>query len=129
MLVATDVAARGLDIPAVTHVIQYDLPVSPEEFDTYVHRIGRTGRAGHTGLATAFFVPGKLNGEGHGRIAQKLLTLLKESKQVGGIKKSFFFLFISNPLILFLPHQIALITFYFIIQNHPNSPYNLKINI
>ena len=82
MLVATDVAARGLDIPAVTHVIQYDLPVSPEEFDTYVHRIGRTGRAGHTGLATAFFVPGKLNGEGHGRIAQKLLTLLKESKQV-----------------------------------------------
>ncbi len=52
MLVATDVAARGLDIPHVTHVINFDLPT---DIDDYVHRIGRTGRAGKKGLATAFF--------------------------------------------------------------------------
>ncbi|CAI4065099.1 hypothetical protein SUVZ_08G2330 [Saccharomyces uvarum] len=52
LLVATAVAARGLDIPNVTHVINYDLP---SDVDDYVHRIGRTGRAGNTGLATAFF--------------------------------------------------------------------------
>eukprot|EP00300_Choanocystis_sp_HF-7_P009392 c16407_g1_i3.p1 GENE.c16407_g1_i3~~c16407_g1_i3.p1 ORF type:complete len:341 (+),score=46.29 c16407_g1_i3:1110-2132(+) len=51
ILVATDVAARGLDIPNVTHVINYDLP---NYIDDYVHRIGRTGRAGKTGVATAF---------------------------------------------------------------------------
>jgi ATP-dependent RNA helicase RhlE len=51
ILVATDVAARGLDIPAITHVINYDLPDSP---DDYVHRIGRTGRAGRTGVAFSF---------------------------------------------------------------------------
>ena len=51
MLVATDVAARGLDIPKVTHVINYDVPNSYEE---YVHRIGRTGRAGEIGKALTF---------------------------------------------------------------------------
>ena len=51
ILVATDVAARGLDIPNVSHVINYD---TPENFDTYVHRIGRTGRAGKSGSAITF---------------------------------------------------------------------------
>jgi superfamily II DNA/RNA helicase len=51
ILVATDVAARGLDIPNVTHVINYDVPSS---FDDYVHRIGRTGRAGKKGNALTF---------------------------------------------------------------------------
>ncbi|HUY01874.1 MAG TPA: DEAD/DEAH box helicase [Rhodocyclaceae bacterium] len=48
VLVATDVAARGIDVPAISHVFNYDLPKSPED---YVHRIGRTGRAGRNGLA------------------------------------------------------------------------------
>src|ERR1700722_15969456 len=51
ILVATDVAARGLDISTVTHVINYDVPTSP---DTYVHRIGRTGRVGRAGRAITF---------------------------------------------------------------------------
>jgi len=51
VLVATDVAARGLDISTVTHVINYDVPTSP---DTYVHRIGRTGRVGRSGRAITF---------------------------------------------------------------------------
>ena len=51
ILVATDVAARGLDISTVTHVINFDVPVSP---DVYVHRIGRTGRVGRSGRAVTF---------------------------------------------------------------------------
>lgn len=51
VLVATDVAARGLDVAGVTHVINYDCPEDP---DTYTHRIGRTGRAGATGIAITF---------------------------------------------------------------------------
>ncbi|XNL27474.1 DEAD/DEAH box helicase [Longispora sp. K20-0274] len=51
VLVATDVAARGIDVTAVTHVINYDCP---EDQETYVHRIGRTGRAGATGVAVTF---------------------------------------------------------------------------
>lgn len=82
ILIATDVAARGLDVPAVTHVIQFDMPISPDDFDVYVHRIGRTGRAGMTGLATSFFVPGREIGEGNGKIASLLLQMLKENKQV-----------------------------------------------
>lgn len=54
LLVATDVAARGLDIPDVSHVINYDVPGDPEG---YVHRIGRTGRAGKTGLAITLVTP------------------------------------------------------------------------
>ncbi len=51
ILVATDVAARGIDIQTISHVINFDLPRSTED---YVHRIGRTGRAGATGVALSF---------------------------------------------------------------------------
>ena len=54
LLVATDVAARGLDISGVSHVINYDVPTSP---DVYVHRIGRTGRVGRSGRAITFYEP------------------------------------------------------------------------
>jgi ATP-dependent RNA helicase DeaD len=56
LLVGTDVAARGLDIPDVTHVINYDLPPDAE---SYVHRIGRTGRAGQSGEALTLVTPGE----------------------------------------------------------------------
>src|SRR5205814_1314093 len=52
LLVATDVAARGLDISSVTHIINFDVPTSP---DAYVHRIGRTGRVGRSGRAITFY--------------------------------------------------------------------------
>ena len=51
VMIATDIAARGLDIEGLSHVINYDLPMEPE---AYVHRIGRTGRAGHDGTAISF---------------------------------------------------------------------------
>ncbi|ORC86820.1 ATP-dependent DEAD/H RNA helicase [Trypanosoma theileri] len=55
ILCATDVAARGLDVPALDHVINYDLPI---DTDAYVHRVGRTGRAGRSGMAHTFIVAG-----------------------------------------------------------------------
>jgi ATP-dependent RNA helicase DeaD len=58
LLVATDVAARGLDIEHVTHVINYDVP---DASDSYVHRIGRTGRVGRTGRAITFVTPPQLS--------------------------------------------------------------------
>ncbi|HET7413216.1 MAG TPA: DEAD/DEAH box helicase [Pararhizobium sp.] len=57
VLVATDVAARGIDVPGVTHVYNYDLPEVP---DAYVHRIGRTARAGAAGEAVAFCTPDEI---------------------------------------------------------------------
>jgi len=54
LLIATDVAARGLDIENVSHVVNYDVPMSP---DAYIHRIGRTGRAGRAGVAITFAEP------------------------------------------------------------------------
>ncbi|GAB2300350.1 DEAD-box ATP-dependent RNA helicase 52B [Dionaea muscipula] len=72
ILVATDVAARGLDIPSVSHVINFDLP---RDIDDYVHRIGRTGRAGKSGLATAFF------SDKNSPIAKALVELMEEAKQ------------------------------------------------
>lgn len=54
IVVATDVAARGLDVEQITHVVNYDVP---HDVEAYVHRIGRTGRAGRTGVATLFITP------------------------------------------------------------------------
>jgi ATP-dependent RNA helicase DeaD len=54
LLIATDVASRGLDISGISHVINFDVPISP---DVYVHRIGRTGRVGRSGRAITFFEP------------------------------------------------------------------------
>lgn len=54
ILVATDIAARGLDIEGITHVFNYDIP---HDVESYIHRIGRTGRAGETGMAVTFVVP------------------------------------------------------------------------
>ena len=73
ILVATDVAARGLDIPHVTHVINFDLP---SDIDDYTHRIGRTGRAGKKGQATALFLESK-----DGNIARSLMELMSEANQ------------------------------------------------
>jgi ATP-dependent RNA helicase DeaD len=67
VLIATDVAARGLDIEGVTHVINYDIPEDPE---VYVHRIGRTGRAGKEGIAITF-------------ITSKEVHLLKKINEFG----------------------------------------------
>ncbi|XP_076159025.1 ATP-dependent RNA helicase DDX3X-like isoform X2 [Alosa pseudoharengus] len=72
ILVATAVAARGLDIPHVKHVINFDLPSDIEE---YVHRIGRTGRVGNLGLATSFF------NDKNSNITKDLLDLVVEAKQ------------------------------------------------
>ncbi|KAF4325352.1 hypothetical protein G195_000973 [Phytophthora kernoviae 00238/432] len=58
VLVATDVAARGLDVSGVTHVVNFDLPQDPE---SYVHRIGRTGRAGKEGAAFSFVTPREID--------------------------------------------------------------------
>lgn len=73
MLVATDVAARGLDIAELPAVINYDLPYSPED---YVHRIGRTGRAGASGLALSLMTG---NDE---RLHQDIEKLLKRKLEV-----------------------------------------------
>jgi len=72
VLVATDVAARGLDIPNVMHVVNFDLP---NDIDDYVHRIGRTGRAGNPGLATGFFCEKNRN------IARDLANVISDAGQ------------------------------------------------
>jgi len=72
ILVATAVAARGLDIPNVKHVINFDLPTDIEE---YVHRIGRTGRVGNLGLATSFFNDKNRN------MAVDVVELIQETNQ------------------------------------------------
>merc|ERR1711953_1027418 len=72
LLVATDVAARGLDIPDVDYVINFSFPLTIED---YVHRIGRTGRAGKTGVAYTFFQ------QGDKARAGELVNVLKEAEQ------------------------------------------------
>ncbi|CAB4033913.1 probable ATP-dependent RNA helicase DDX4 [Paramuricea clavata] len=73
ILIATSVAARGLDIPDVKCVINYDLPQQIEE---YVHRIGRTGRIGNQGKASAFFERGKDD-----KLARSLVKVLADALQ------------------------------------------------
>nr|XP_044627702.1 probable ATP-dependent RNA helicase DDX4 isoform X12 [Equus asinus] len=73
VLVATSVAARGLDIENVQHVINFDLPSA---IDEYVHRIGRTGRCGNTGRAVSFFDP-----ESDSHLAQPLVKVLSDAQQ------------------------------------------------
>merc|ERR1712241_583255 len=73
ILVATAVAARGLDIKGVAHVVNYDMP---KDIDEYVHRIGRTGRVGNTGKATTFFDPGHDSG-----VAGDLTKILSDAGQ------------------------------------------------
>lgn len=74
ILIATDVASRGLDVKDIDVVINYDMPLQLEE---YVHRIGRTGRAGSKGVAYSFF-----NEESDASLAKDLCNLLEK----GGIK-------------------------------------------
>ncbi|XP_034176568.1 putative ATP-dependent RNA helicase DDX5 isoform X1 [Osmia lignaria lignaria] len=73
ILVATDVAARGLDVDDVKFVINFDYPTSSEN---YIHRIGRTGRSNNSGTSYAFFTPQ------NGRQAKDLINVLQEAKQV-----------------------------------------------
>jgi ATP-dependent RNA helicase DDX3X len=72
-LIATNVAARGLDIDNVAHVINYDMPNTIED---YVHRIGRTGRAGKSGISTSF-----ISSSLHGHVIPKLVELLQDANQ------------------------------------------------
>lgn len=73
VLVATDVASKGLDFPGIQHVINYDMP---DDIENYVHRIGRTGRSGQQGVATTFV--NKANDES---VLLDLKHLLIEAKQ------------------------------------------------
>jgi hypothetical protein len=79
VLVATDAVARGIDVPDVQHVVQFDLPLTPKDFDAYTHRIGRTGRAGKGGVATAIYVPGHAPGVGNGDLAPLLAAAFQET--------------------------------------------------
>ncbi|KAJ3636221.1 hypothetical protein MTP99_009056 [Tenebrio molitor] len=79
ILIATDVAARGLDVEGIKYVINYDYPNSSED---YIHRIGRTGRSDSTGTSYAFFTPSNF------RQAKDLVSVLKEANQVVNPKLS-----------------------------------------
>mmetsp|Transcript_33885 Transcript_33885/g.48126 ORF Transcript_33885/g.48126 Transcript_33885/m.48126 type:complete len:249 (+) Transcript_33885:1148-1894(+) len=74
LLVATDVAARGLDVDDIRLVVNFDFP---NDMENYIHRIGRTGRAGKKGVAVSFFV-----GQKNGRLAQKLVEILMRTSQI-----------------------------------------------
>jgi len=81
VLVATDIAARGIDVAAVSHVINFDLPMTPE---AYTHRIGRTGRAERTGVAYTFVVPDDADGV---KAIEKLLGSPIERRYVEGLSR------------------------------------------
>jgi ATP-dependent RNA helicase DeaD len=76
ILVATDVASRGLDIQNVTHVINFSIPQNPE---SYIHRIGRTGRAGKTGMAITFVTPREYR---HLRLIEKTAKTVIDKKRL-----------------------------------------------
>ena len=76
IMFATDVAARGLDVRGVTHVINYDMPTGDDGVESYVHRIGRTGRAGATGEAISFWNEATDKKQAHG-----LVELLRDANQ------------------------------------------------
>lgn len=82
-LVATDVAARGLDITGVTHIYNFDIPQDPE---SYVHRVGRTGRAGNAGVAVTFVTPREIH---HMKIIERMTGGRIERKPVPTIKEAF----------------------------------------
>lgn len=84
VLVATDVASKGLDFPGIQHVINYDMP---DDIENYVHRIGRTGRSGQQGVATTFV--NKANDES---VLLDLKHLLIEANQKVGILSIFCFI-------------------------------------
>lgn len=83
VLVATDVAARGIDVPGITHVFNFDLPKFAED---YVHRIGRTGRAGRTGSAISFV--SRSDVQSLGRI-EKLLSKRIDATEIEGLESRF----------------------------------------
>ncbi|RQO58654.1 RNA helicase [Paucibacter sp. KBW04] len=85
VLVATDVAARGLDIPDLPVVLNYDLPRSATD---YTHRIGRTGRAGESGLAVSFISGHLSNGEAHFRLIEKRQGQRVAREQIAGFEPS-----------------------------------------
>eukprot|EP01103_Thecamoeba_quadrilineata_P011858 TRINITY_DN2934_c0_g1_i1.p2 TRINITY_DN2934_c0_g1~~TRINITY_DN2934_c0_g1_i1.p2 ORF type:complete len:191 (+),score=34.72 TRINITY_DN2934_c0_g1_i1:1018-1590(+) len=106
VLIATNLASRGLDILNVAHVVNYDFP---REIEDYVHRIGRTGRAGKTGLSTSYFVPHDRN------IAQQLINWFKEQ----GIKVPGFLSMLAASAITFNANQAPSLS---------NSTMNLNKN-
>ena len=81
ILIATDIASRGLDVPHIEHVINYDLPQVPEDF---IHRIGRTARAGSVGEAVSFITP---NDKRMWKSIENLMEELKNPEQVPENKK------------------------------------------
>ncbi|KAL7074440.1 hypothetical protein ACQ4LE_006446 [Meloidogyne hapla] len=78
ILVATNVLARGINIPGVEHVINYDLPENENDFEVYIHRIGRTGRAGNSGLTTSFFDPTNFSNTSRANYYVQVLTDTKQ---------------------------------------------------
>ena len=76
VLVATDVAARGIHVDGVAHVVNFDLPQGPEDF---IHRVGRTGRAGNRGVASTFAVPGE---RGSVRTIERVLKTRLQRREV-----------------------------------------------
>ncbi|VAW04097.1 ATP-dependent RNA helicase RhlE [hydrothermal vent metagenome] len=73
VLVATDVAARGIDVDGISHVVNYELPIEPEN---YIHRVGRTGRAGNSGIAISFCDPSDM------RLLRPIESLIKQPIEV-----------------------------------------------